>query len=51
MSKQNETTVCSIYVSNIDAGWIIHRLDLVEKNKKEIIHQLELLLERMKQEK
>lgn len=49
MSKQNETAVCSIYVSNTDAGWIIHRLDLAEKYKKEITHQLELLLERVKQ--
>lgn len=50
MSKQNEITVCSIYVSNEDTGWIIHRLDLVGKYKKEMIRQLESLLERMKQE-
>lgn len=51
MSKQNETTVCSIYVSNEDTGYIIHRLDLVEKYKKEIIHELELLAAQLKQEK
>ena len=33
MGKSNETNVISIYVSNEDIGYIIHRLDLVEKYK------------------
>lgn len=50
MGYRDEITVASIYVSNDDAGWIIHRLDLAEKYKKEVVDQLELLLERLKQE-
>lgn len=50
MSKSNETTVLSVYVSNTSTGYIIHRLDLVEKYKKEVIHELELLTAQLKQE-
>lgn len=50
MGKSNETNILSIYVSNEDAGYIIHRCDLVPKYKKEIIHQLELLLGKVKNE-
>ena len=51
MGKSNEINVLSIYVSNEDTGYIIHRLDLVEKYKKEVIRELELLAEQLKQEK
>lgn len=45
----NETNVISIYVSNNDTGWIIHREDLAKEYKKDILHQLELAIEQLKQ--
>lgn len=46
----NETNVASIYITNEDAGYIIHRLDLVKEHKREILHQLELLIKQLKED-
>lgn len=51
MSKANETNVISVYVSNEDTGYIIHRLDLLEKYKKDLLHELELLIKRITETK
>lgn len=45
-----ELNVVSVYITNEDVGYIIHREDLVKQYKKEILRQLELAIKAIKEQ-